>query len=62
MKHRWISIRHIDPNGQVNDIVQCENCGFFMGVTNQNIDAPIPRGEDVKVKCEDWLVKRVMEA
>jgi hypothetical protein len=61
--HRWLSIRYVRPNGSITDLVQCEICGYYYGTANfQDITIPIPRGEGIEIKCDDWLVKKIMEA
>jgi hypothetical protein len=44
MKHEWITIRHVDVNERVTDVVHCVNCGVCAVSTNVDINSPIPRG------------------
>ncbi len=62
MKHRWASMRYIDENGQVTDLVQCVNCGFGCTWTNVDVKSPIPREVKTGADCGERIVKEVMES
>lgn len=61
MKHRWVSMRYVDEDGRVTDMVNCVNCGFTTTWTNVDIGSPIPRKTETEQDCGDRIVRRVME-
>ena len=62
MRHRCTSVRYVDEEGRVTDIVQCVNCGLTTVWTGVDLDTRQPLELDADTDCAEWLVRSVMES
>lgn len=60
--HAWCSVRYIDENDVIHDIVSCTRCGASEVWTNVKIDDKIPRSARTDSECEDRVIDQVLNS
>lgn len=58
--HTWCSVRYIDENDVIYDIVSCSKCGASEVWTNVKINDAIPRLARTESECEDRVIDQVL--
>lgn len=60
IRHKWTSVRHIDHDKNVTDVICCDNCGLSVVWTNVDPMSDIHTDHETDALCGHRITEEVM--